>query len=279
VTETLFDAPGVWTPDPAEPSHLSVIDCRAQSYVTRSQYWKRFGVALDATGRDHVATVAGAGWGTGWSASSQITSTFNPALAEVLVSWYSNPGGMVIDPFCGGPVRGVVAAMMGRRYHGADIRPEQIQANQTETEKLPPTDHLPTYEHADSLRSRWPAAQMVFTSPPYHDLEIYSDDPLDLSTMTWPNYLRALSASFQYTAAALTPGGFAVWVIADIPGRPLVAELTKIGDSSPLVDYHETLTIVHRVGTAGWRAAVNYPRTGRATRVHSSAVVFKAVEP
>ena len=35
----------------------------------------------------------------------------------------------VFDPFAGGSVRGIVAAVLGRHYTGVDLRPEQIAAN------------------------------------------------------------------------------------------------------------------------------------------------------
>ncbi|KAA9133751.1 DNA methyltransferase [Microbacterium caowuchunii] len=57
------------------------------------------------------------------------TSVFDPALAEVILSWYSAPGSRVIDPWAGGAVRGVVSAALGREYVGVELRPEQIEAN------------------------------------------------------------------------------------------------------------------------------------------------------
>lgn len=57
------------------------------------------------------------------------TSVFDPALAEVLLAWYSAPGSRVIDPWAGGAVRGVVSAALGREYVGVELRPEQIEAN------------------------------------------------------------------------------------------------------------------------------------------------------
>ena len=47
----------------------------------------------------------------------------------MLIRWFCPPGGLVLDPCAGGSVRGVVAATMGRRYWGMDLRPEQVAAN------------------------------------------------------------------------------------------------------------------------------------------------------
>jgi 1-aminocyclopropane-1-carboxylate deaminase/D-cysteine desulfhydrase-like pyridoxal-dependent ACC family enzyme len=57
------------------------------------------------------------------------TSVFDPSLTELIYAWYSAPGHRVIDPWAGGSVRGVVAAVLGREYTGIELRPEQIEAN------------------------------------------------------------------------------------------------------------------------------------------------------
>lgn len=57
------------------------------------------------------------------------TSIFDPVLCELAYRWFSPVGGRVLDPFAGGSVRGIVAAALGRRYTGIDLRPEQIEAN------------------------------------------------------------------------------------------------------------------------------------------------------
>jgi hypothetical protein len=63
------------------------------------------------------------------AAASAGTSIFDPVLAELLLRWFSPPGGLVLDPFAGGSVRGVVTAMLGRRYLGIDLSEAQIEAN------------------------------------------------------------------------------------------------------------------------------------------------------
>lgn len=56
-------------------------------------------------------------------------SIFDPVLCEVVYRWFAPPGGIIIDPFAGGSVRGIVAGMLGYHYTGIDIRPEQVEAN------------------------------------------------------------------------------------------------------------------------------------------------------
>jgi hypothetical protein len=60
------------------------------------------------------------------------TSLFDPVLAELLVSWYSNPGQRVLDLFAGGSVCGIVTTRLRRGYTGVDPRPEQVAANEAQ---------------------------------------------------------------------------------------------------------------------------------------------------
>lgn len=66
------------------------------------------------------------------------TSVFDPVLCELVYRWFCPQGGMVLDPFAGGSVRGVVAAMLGRRYHGIELRPEQVAANRQQAAAIVP---------------------------------------------------------------------------------------------------------------------------------------------
>ena len=57
------------------------------------------------------------------------TSTFDPVLAELIVSWFSPPAGTVFNPMAGDMEPGFVAASLGRRYVGLELRQEQVDAN------------------------------------------------------------------------------------------------------------------------------------------------------
>lgn len=67
------------------------------------------------------------------------TSIFDPVLCELAYRWFSPEGGVVIDPFAGGSVRGVVAAILGRSYHGIDLSEGQIAANREQWDAISET--------------------------------------------------------------------------------------------------------------------------------------------
>src|SRR6185312_17506633 len=122
--------------------------------------------ALQRTG-DSRAVV----YGTAGNASTQSgTSIFDPVLCEIAYRWFCPPDGTVLDPFAGGSVRGIVAAKLGRRYIGIDLRPEQIAANAAQAQAITP-DNAPRWIVGDSrnLDNLLPAdvqADLLFTCPP-----------------------------------------------------------------------------------------------------------------
>ena len=50
--------------------------------------------------------------------------------------WFSDEQDTIFDPFAGGSVRGIIASKLNRNYIGVDLRPEQIQHNNIQAEKL-----------------------------------------------------------------------------------------------------------------------------------------------
>ena len=76
----------------------------------------------------------------------QGSSIFDPVLCELVYNWFCPVGGVIIDPFAGGSVRGIIAAKMDYNYYGCDLRKEQIEANKKQRDKLfSPDDIKPTW--------------------------------------------------------------------------------------------------------------------------------------
>lgn len=109
------------------------------------------------------------------------TSIFDPVLCEIVYRWFCPPDGLVLDPFAGGSVRGIVASHLGRRYLGVELREEQVDANRLQ---LPlAKDPAPEWRKGDSRNIATicadieaQGADLIFSCPPYADLEVYSDD-------------------------------------------------------------------------------------------------------
>lgn len=121
-------------------------------------------------------------------------SVFPAPLVEwILLRYAPEGGGRVLDSFAGGPPRGVVAGIMGYSYTGVEIRQRQIDENIAVCKQLGlPRDKV-SYWLADGRfleipteggHDKGPLYDIALTCPPYYDLEVYSDNPNDLSTMS-----------------------------------------------------------------------------------------------
>ena len=124
----------------------------------------------------------------------------------------------MLDPFAGGCVRGVISSRLGRQYTGIDLRPEQLAENRAQAEALC-TENPPVWIEGDSQQIKELAPgeyDLVFSCPPYGDLEVYSEDPRDLSTMEYSEFLAAYKRIIWRSLEMLKPNRFACFVVGDI---------------------------------------------------------------
>lgn len=152
------------------------------------------------------------------------TSIFDPVLCELAYRWFCPLGGLVLDPFAGGSVRGIVASALGRQYTGVDLRIDQVAANEGQWadvgSRLPEGSPAPRWLCGDSrnLRTllRGVEADFIFSCPPYADLEVYSDDPRDLSTMAYESFSDAYREIIAQAVKMLREDRFACFVVGDV---------------------------------------------------------------
>jgi DNA modification methylase len=64
------------------------------------------------------------------------TSIFDPVLCELAYRWFCPDNGLVLDPFAGGSVRGIVASKLGYQYVGIELRAEQVAANRVQADDI-----------------------------------------------------------------------------------------------------------------------------------------------
>ena len=113
------------------------------------------------------------------------TSVFNPVVTEVVYKWFTTPGSNIYDPFAGGITRGGIAAFLGHFYAGTDINPNQVASNELEWKILAnkwlvegDTKWI-TQSCLDYVPEVTP--DLIFTCPPYYNLERYTDLEQDMS--------------------------------------------------------------------------------------------------
>lgn len=219
------------------------------------------------------------------------TSVFDPVLAELAYRWFAPPGGRVLDPFAGGSVRGIVAARLGYRYLGVDLSERQLDANRVQAEELLDADDpVPDWRTGDATRlddvldADDGPFDLVFTCPPYADLEVYSDDPADLSTMPYPTFADGLATAIGTAAARLRPGRFVVVVIGEARGSDggyyaiLPDLIVRLRDDHGLAYWNE-LVYVTPAGSVPVRAGRQFAASRKAGRVHQTVLVLYKPHP
>jgi hypothetical protein len=227
--------------------------------------------------------------GRQWNETRSVVSIFDPVLCELAYRWFCPPGGLVIDPTAGGSARGVIAALLGRRYVGIELRPPQVEANREQwvaIDKLVPQGEAsrpaPTWIADDgrNLKAHVQArsADFVLTSPPYGDLEIYSDDPRDLSTMKHPAFCAAHRAIVAAAARALKSNRFAMWVVGDFRDeagnyRGFVAETVAAFEAAGLHLYNDAV-LATAIASLPLRVAGQFTDARKLGKTHQNVLVF-----
>lgn len=206
------------------------------------------------------------------------TSIFDPVLCEVIYNWFCPENGIVFDPFAGGSVRGVVAEMLGRHYIGIDLSEKQVDANQRNADALGvcPAWHCDDSRNMDAYIPDG-CADLVFSCPPYHDLEKYSDHPLDLSNMSYADFVEAYKDIIEKACGKLKKNRFAVFVVGEIRDnkgayRDFVSTTKRIFQDCGLYLYNDNI-LLEQYGTAPMRASIIFKRR-KTAKVHQNVLIF-----
>ncbi len=225
--------------------------------------------------------------GTGTENMAPGTSIFDPVLCELSYRWFCPPGGIVLDPFAGGSVRGIVASKLGRPYVGVDLRREQIVANEDQAARIC-DDPLPIWKEGDSrdlpkIVGKDMAADFVFSCPPYADLEVYSDDPRDISTMAYSEFLVAYREIITAAAKLLKPDRFACFVVGDVRDkkgfyRGFPWHTVQAFEGAGLRLYNEAV-LVTAVGSLPIRIGRQFGSYRKLGKTHQNILVFCKGDP
>jgi DNA modification methylase len=208
------------------------------------------------------------------------TSIFDPVLCELVYRWFCPPEGSILDPFAGGSVRGIVASKLKRNYTGIDLCAHQLTANRKQGKQICSTP-APRWIEGNSANAETLAPgnyDLLFSCPPYGDLERYSDDPDDLSTMDWPAFLATYRTIVAACCRMLKPDSFACFVVGDIRDkkgmyRNLIGETVRAFQDAGTMLYNEAI-LVTAVGSLPIRVAKQFEASRKLGKTHQNVLVF-----
>lgn len=260
---------------------FSVLDARSGEWQDRKRAWLSLGIKSEIGREEELALPNGTSM-SGFSGYDSLrgTSVFDPVMCEFAYSSWSWPGAQILDPFAGGSVRGIVAGCLGRRYWGCDLRPEQVEANVEQAASIA-CECPPEYVCGDSrerVASDAPAADFIFSCPPYGDLEQYSDDPRDLSNMEFDAFVVAYRDIVAAAVARLRRDRFAAFVVGDFrDSRGVLRNFVSITIDAFLragADLYNDAVFAYPIASAAMRAGRQFSAGRKLVRVHGNLLVF-----
>lgn len=220
-------------------------------------------------------------------------SEFDPYLCELMYRWFSNKGDKILDPFAGGCVRGVVASVLGRDYCGIDLSPAQIAANYNalniiKDKYIQEDAGAIEWKQGDSeetLKGLSPEFDMVFTCPPYYNLEKYTQDPNDLSNLsTYKKFLHKYTIIIEQTARLLKQDSFFVIVVSEIRADShniansqylgFVPDTVRILRDVCGLKYYNEIILENAIGSLPIRAPKYFSQSRKIGRHHQNILVF-----
>lgn len=212
---------------------------------------------------------------------SHTTSIFDPVICEIIYKWFCPENGTILDPFAGGSVRGIVANYLGYKYTGIDIRQEQVDSNREQAMDILPINNQPQWYVGDSdkvLDDEFSVKyDLLFSCPPYMNLEKYSDLEDDLSNMSDDDFISKYNSIIHKSCKLLKKGGYAVFVVSDLRDKKGYYKdftgITKKAFFDCGTKLYNELILIEPVGTKAMTMERGF-KNGKLAKVHQNVYIF-----
>ena len=268
---------------------FSVFNTHQPYFRERMRMWRDMGLC-NRDGRDVHLSYDNRRMDKRAEKQSNGTSIFNPVLCEVVYKWFTLPNSNIFDPFAGGIQRGGIAAMLGHNYIGIDISHRQVLSNIETFNNLKNKYNIQgnaEYIYGDSclvnddtifnFNSR---CDLVFTCPPYYNLEKYTDEEDDLSNCkTYTDFINKYRNALEISYNALKDDCFCVIVVSDIRNKEtgeyygFVADNIKICQDIGFKFYNEII-LYNDTGNLAITSGNYLDKARKVGRQHQNVLVF-----
>jgi len=260
------------------------LDAVGGVWQNRKQKWLRLGIKSEL-GRDGALCLAQGLNVIGPRESYTGTSVFDPVLCELMYKWFCPEQGNILDPFAGGSVRGIVAHHLGYSYTGIELRNQQVLSNRQQGIDMLEEINQPDWITGDSnieidkINNKF---DFIFSCPPYMNLEVYSDLPNDLSTMSDNKFIEIYESIIKKSCNLLKNDGLACFVVGDVRDKQGYYKdfitITKMAFyKAGLKLYNEAILLENGLNTAAMRADKQFTAGKKLVKVHQNVLIFKKV--
>lgn len=262
---------------------FSVLDTRRGDWQNRKRAWNELIGDNGESREGKLGTEPITGNEKYGKAGFATVSILDATLAEIVTKWFTPVGKCnICDPFAGDSVFGFVSAYLGHCFTGIELREEQAALNNSRVQGM--DAHYICDDGQNIGKHLRPESQdLVFSCPPYFDLEHYSDLPNDASNQKeYAGFLQILDNALTGAVQCLKKNRFAVIVMSNVRGGAgayydICSDITRIMQRNGLLLYNE-LVLLNCCGTAQIRAA-NYMRNRKIIRIHQEVLVFYKGNP
>ena len=255
---------------------FSILDTRQGYWMERKRLWRTL---IQDNGETREGVLASSGMIDKYNNG---TSLLDPVLSEILIKWFCIEGGNVIDPFAGDTVMGYVSGYRGYNFTGIEIRKEQADVNNARVKEF--GGKYINDDGQNILKHVGEGTQdMMFSCPPYFDLEVYSDLENDASNQeTYEDFIQIIDNALTDGLKTLKDDRFATIVIGDIRKndgfyRRFVDDINTIMVKGGAQLYNE-LILVEPLGTLPQRVN-RYMGWRKVGKCHQNVLVFFKGDP
>ena len=252
---------------------FSILDSRQGDWITRKKLWNGF---LKEDGESREGTLA-----TGNCIMANVgVSLFDPVIAEIVFHWFCPENANIIDPFAGDIRKGAVAGFMKHNFTGIEIRKEQFDINKNQIERLE-LNNVKYINDTGCNISKYikdNSQDLLFSCPPYYNLEKYSDMDGDASNQeSYEDFIKILDDTFTSGIKTLKNDRFAAVVVGDLRNKDgyyynFHEDIKYIFNKAGMPLYNE-LILIESGGSAAMRAN-GMMKNRKVVKTHQNVLVF-----
>lgn len=205
-------------------------------------------------------------------------SLLDPVMAEIVCRWFGQDNCKTFDCFAGDSVFGYVSAHLGNEFIGIELRPEQARLNNERVEGM--TARYINDDGQNVAQHIAPDSQdLLFSCPPYFDLEKYSDLENDASNQdSYEDFIKILENAFKAAVGCLKDNRFAVIVVGDVRDKStgfyydFCGDIKRIFKEAGMPLYNEIILVETGASTA--LRAGRYMESRKVAKMHQNILVF-----
>lgn len=209
---------------------------------------------------------------------AQGVSILDPVMAEIVCRWFGFKNCQTFDCFAGDSVFGFVSAYLGNQFTGIELREQQANLNNERVAEM--TARYICDDGQNVAKHINPESQdLLFSCPPYFDLEKYSDLPNDASNQdSYEDFIQILKNAFTAAVGCLRNNRFAVICVGDVRDRKtgfyydFCGDIKRIFKEAGVLLYNEIILVEQTASTA--LRAARYMETRKVAKTHQHILVF-----